>query len=128
MWLCAILSPGLWVLGLSPKIPGAVGAVLCVPLAILELVGALAKCFALTVRLFANVMAGHTLLAVLTLFTLMSMQSAIEQNIAYFGVTAVCVLAGALVCILELLVAALQAYVFTFLTAMFLGLYVESSH
>jgi F-type H+-transporting ATPase subunit a len=128
LWLCIPLSPVLWVMSLSPKIPGPVGKVLLVPLALLELQGALIKCFVLMVRLFANMMAGHTLLAVLTLFTLATAKGALQQSMLYMGATAVCVLGAAAICLMELLVAALQAYIFTFLTAVFLGMYVEPAH
>ena len=43
-------------------------------------------------------------------------------------VAPVCILASVAVDVLELLVATLQAYIFTFLTSMFLGLYVGTAH
>lgn len=126
--VCIPLSPVLWVMSLAPKIPGPVGKILALPLALLELQGALIKCFVLMVRLFANMMAGHALLAVLTLFAVSTGENAIRQSLLYGGVTAVCVVGGAAVCLMELLVAVLQAYIFTFLTAVFFSLYVEPSH
>lgn len=126
--VCIPLAPVLWVMSLAPRIPGPIGKVLALPLALLELQGALIKCFVLMVRLFANMMAGHTLLAVLTLFAVSTGESALRTSLMYSPVTAVCIVGGAAVCLMELLVAVLQAYIFTFLTAVFFGMYVEPSH
>ena len=128
MWVCLGLSPLLWLKGLSPEIPGPVGDLLLVPLALLELIGAAAKCFALMIRLAANMLAGHVLLAVLMMFAMQTASSALQTHPLFFGVSILCVLGGVAATILDLLVACLQAYIFTFLTAMFLGLYVEPSH
>jgi len=126
--LCVAASPVLWFLSLAPNVPGLTGKILAVPLALLELVGAVVKCVALVIRLCANMFAGHLLLAVLIMFALSATSSALHRNAALWGVTLACVLGGALLSIIELLVAGLQAYIFTFLTAMFLGLYVEPDH
>ena len=128
MFFCVLVSPWLWLKSLSPSIPGAVGEILPIPLAILELIGALAKCFALMIRLTANMFAGHVLLAVLMMFAMQAASNALEKHILFFGVSILCVLGGVAATILDILVACLQAYIFTFLTAMFLGLYVEPSH
>lgn len=128
MWAALPASPILWLASLSPEIPGPVGKVLLGPLALLELVGAVAKCFALMIRLTANMFAGHVLLAVLMMFALRAVSNALEVRMLYLGVSAMCVLGSVGVTILDLLVSLLQAYIFTFLTAMFLGLYVEPSH
>ena len=129
MALCWLASPLLWVRSLAPSVPGFTGMLMVVPLALLELVGAIAKCFSLMIRLFANMLAGHAMLAALMMFILMALQSMIEKgtgHLIYIG--PVCVIGSALVSIIELLVAGLQAYIFTFLTAIFLGLYVEPAH
>ena len=125
--VCILLSPVLWFLSLAPKVPGPVGVIMAVPLAILELNGVLIKCFVLMVRLLANMVAGHALLAILTLFAMITGINAM-QNLLFSGVTVVCVVSAAAICLLELLVAVLQAYIFTFLTAVFFSLYVEPSH
>ncbi len=84
-----------------------------------ELIGKLAKPFALAVRLFANMTAGHfVLLAVLGLiltygsFTKLTGISAIGGSLGL----------GLFVVFLEIFVAFLQAYIFTALTAVFIGL------
>ncbi len=124
-----VLSPWLWFRSLSPRIPGATGIILRYPLAILEFIGAIAKCFSLMVRLAANIASGHILLAVIMMFTVDAFTAAFRDQATHvFYVGPLCVLFSVLVGLLELLVACLQAYIFTFLTAIFLGLYVESEH
>jgi F-type H+-transporting ATPase subunit a len=136
IWLALPLSPVLWFLRLSPPIPGMIGKVLLIPLAILEFTGVVAKCFALMIRIFANMLAGHIMLAVIMMFivqTLVStyqtaMDPAQENSIAFFYVGPLCVVGSVLVDLMELLVAGLQAYIYTFLTAIFIGLYAEPAH
>ena len=128
MWLLLPLAPYLWLKSLSPNVPGPVGTILAGPLVILEVIGALAKCFALMIRLTANMMAGHILLAVLMMFAMQAAAKALEEHTLLLGVTFICALGGVAATMLDLLVAGLQAYIFTFLTAMFLGLYVEPDH
>ena len=126
--LCVAASPGLWFVSLAPNVPGITGRILAVPLALLELAGAVMRCVALVIRLCANMLAGHMLLAVLLMFALSAASSALHRNAAMWGVSVVAVLGGVLLSVIEMLVAGLQAYIFTFLTAMFLGLYAEPSH
>ena len=128
MALCLLVSPVAWFLSLAPQIPGVTGKILSVPLAVLELVGAGMKCVSLVIRLTANMVAGHALLAVLLMFALDAAAAAMERNITLYSVSAVCIVGSAAISLIELLVAGLQAYIFTFLTAMFLGLYVEPAH
>jgi len=124
--MCYAASPFLWAISLSPPISGTIGRIMSLPLAILELIGVFAKCFALMVRLFANMMAGHVLLGVLMMFILQTLSGFLREATPHvFYVAPLCILGSVAASILELLVAGLQAYIFTFLTAMFLGLYVE---
>lgn len=96
-----------------------------VVIAFLELVGLVAKTFALSVRLFANMMAGHILLAVLVGF----IASAGAVNAALgFGVAIPVVLGGAAVTLLEIFVGFLQAFIFTFLSCVFIGQAVNLHH
>jgi len=126
--LCMLVSPLLWLKSLSPKIEGVVGVFISIPLAFLELIGAFAKCFALMIRLFANMMAGHALLAVMMMFIFQGLAGWIEGKLSVIYIAPACILASVVVNLLELLVAGLQAYIFTFLTAMFLGMYVEAEN
>lgn len=88
-------------------------------IAVLEVIGLIAKCFALTVRLFANMVAGHVLLAVLLSFISMSYH-ALGAGAAT-GIGIVVVAAGVAFNLLELFVAFLQAFIFAFLTTIFIG-------
>ncbi len=84
----------------------------------LELIGFIAKTFALTVRLFANMLAGHILLAVLIGFIL----SAGAASATMGFLIAIPAVAGAIaITFLEILVAFIQAFIFTFLTIMFIA-------
>lgn len=91
----------------------------------LELLQVLTRGFALAVRLFANMIAGHILLAVLT--SLIGVAIA-AIGAAGFLVGGVVVLSNAAISLLEVLVAVLQAYIFTFLTTLFLGQAVNIQH
>ena len=92
-------------------------------LPIIEMVGIFTKPFALMIRLFANMIAGHSMLAVFMMFIVMAGWTA---SLSYVGTMSV--FASVFVSLLELLVGALQAYIFTFLSAIFIGLYVEPAH
>lgn len=84
----------------------------------IEIVGLFARIFALIVRLCANMVAGHVLLAVLLSFIL----SAAEKSVASGLLIALPVLPGSIaINLLEIFVAFLQAFIFTFLTTLFIG-------
>jgi len=84
-----------------------------------ELIGVIAKVFALTVRLFANMVAGHVLLAVLAGFIATTYHAFGAGAASGIGV----LVTGVSVAFnfLELFVAFLQAFIFTFLTTLFIG-------
>ena len=86
----------------------------------IELVGLIIKPAALAVRLFANMLAGHTLMATLFLFGLMALQG-MGSWAAALGISAVSVVAAVAITFLELFIAFLQSFIFMFLTAVFLG-------
>lgn len=91
----------------------AIGIPVMLLLAPVEFMGKLTKPFALAVRLFANMMAGHTLvLAIMGMIF-------VFQNIF---VAAGAVSAASIIMILEVFVAFLQAFIFTMLTSVFIGL------
>ena len=90
----------------------------------LELLGAVIKAFALTIRLFANMIAGHVVLASL-LALILVFKGSMVGYLSIGGLTAVG--SAALSC-LELFVCFLQAYVFTFLTTLFIGAAVSPEH
>ncbi len=84
-----------------------------------EFFGVFTKPFALMIRLFANIMAGHTIILALTclVFITSSMGAAING-----AMTVVSVLFNIFMNCLELLVACLQAYIFTMLSANYIGM------
>jgi F-type H+-transporting ATPase subunit a len=84
----------------------------------IEIVGLFARIFALIVRLCANMVAGHVLLAVLLSFVL----SAAEKSMGGALGVAIPVVPGSVaIMLLEIFVAFLQAFIFTFLTTLFIG-------
>ena len=91
----------------------------------LEVVGLVAKTFALAVRLFANMMAGHILLAVLV--GLIMMAGSVSYAVG-FSVAIPVVLGSVAINMLELFVAFLQAFIFTFLSCVFIGQAVVIHH
>jgi F-type H+-transporting ATPase subunit a len=90
-----------------------------------EIIGLFAKIFALAVRLFANMIAGHILLAVLLSFIL---AAGAASATAGLGIAVPVVLASVAINLLELFVAFLQAFIFTFLTTLFIGMSVVFHH
>lgn len=91
-----------------------------------EIIGLVARIFALAIRLFANMIAGHILLAVLLGFIL-SAGTAMGAA-GGIAVAVPVILASVAIMMLELFVAFLQAFIFTFLTALFLGASVNVHH
>ena len=83
---------------------------------VIEVASLLIRHFVLAVRLFANLLAGHIVLAVILGFIL-----AVQGTTAAYVVTPASVGGVLALSFLELFVAFLQAYVFTFLTALFIG-------
>ena len=99
-------------------LPGAIGPVMNVFIFFIEIFGLLVKHGVLAIRLFANMFAGHVVLAVLLGFISVTASAGIA---IWGGVTVASVIAASLLSLLELFVAFLQAYIFTFLSALFIG-------
>lgn len=92
----------------------------------IELVGVFTKPFALMIRLFANILAGHSI--VLGLVCLIFVTAKLGTGINT-SMTIVSVVLTIFINLVELLVAYIQAYVFTMLSAVFIGLaQVEPHH
>ena len=91
----------------------------------IELFGLIAKPFSLMVRLFANIMAGHAMILglVSVIFVTVKLGPVINGSM-----TAVTMLFGVFMDCLELLVAFIQAYVFTMLSAVFIGMSRSTEH
>ena len=86
---------------------------------LIEIIGLFTKPFSLMVRLFANILAGHMMIlgVVSVVFLTASLGPAMNG-----GLSAIAVLFGVFMDVLELLVAFLQAYIFTMLSSVFIGL------
>lgn len=100
-------------------VPKGVPLLLTPLMFIVEIMGLLAKHFALTIRLFANMIAGH-----IVLFAFLGL---IIMFKSYF-VSPVSVGFGVFDYFLEMLVALIQAYIFTILSALFIGMSINPEH
>jgi F-type H+-transporting ATPase subunit a len=90
-----------------------------------EILGLLTKPFVLMVRLFANITAGHIVaLGFISLIFIFSDMSAAMGA----GITPLSVFFYIFIGLLELLVAFIQAYVFTLLSALYFGMAIEEHH
>lgn len=84
-----------------------------------EMLGLFTKPFALAIRLFANMIAGHiVILALLGLIFFMGTIFIAPVSVAF----------AVFIYLLEILVALLQAYIFTMLTSLFIGMAVHQEH
>ncbi|MCK0155948.1 F0F1 ATP synthase subunit A [Cellulophaga sp. F20128] len=94
-------------------------------LAIIELAGAfLIKPFSLLVRLFANISAGH-----IVVMSLIAIMVTMKESMGAVGSTALSFGLSFFITLIEILVAFLQAYIFTMLSALFIGMAVaEHDH
>ena len=118
-----MLSPVLFVKSLVPPVPGVIGYIFWIPLLVIELASLVSRCAALMIRLFANMVAGHSMLAAFMMFIAVA-----GLSLSQLYVGPISGLASLFVSLLELLVGTLQAFIFTFLTAIFIGLYTQPSH
>lgn len=93
---------------------------------IIELMGFLSKPIVLCLRLFANITAGHII--ILSFISLIFIFNDLYGPGAAYGASVLSVAFGIFMNVMELLVAFLQAYVFTLLTAIYFGQAVEEHH
>ncbi len=92
---------------------------------VIEILGMLTKPFVLMVRLFANISAGHII--ALGFFSLIFIFGDMQPALGY-GVSPVSILFTMFMTVLELLVALIQAYVFTLLSALYFGMATAEHH
>lgn len=85
----------------------------------IEILGTLTKPFALMIRLYANISAGH--IVVMSLIGLIFVFKNWIAGPAFFGLTL-------FISVIEVLVAFLQAFVFTMLSSLFIGMAVQDHH
>ncbi len=114
-WLHIFNMPGVpwWVKYPVPLMP------------VIEIIGMMTKPFVLMIRLFANMSAGHII--VLGFFSLIFIFGEINPALGY-GVSVLSLAFTIFMTMLELLVALIQAYVFTLLSAIYFGMATEEHH
>jgi len=115
--IASIRSAGLW--GYLKHLTGGVPPFLWPIMIPVEILGLFTKPFALTLRLFANMLAGH-----IVLFCLIGL----IFFIGHIAVAAVAVPLGMAIYFLELFVAFLQAFIFTMLSSLYIGMGVAMGH
>lgn len=96
--------------------PPGVPIPLKIPIAAIEIIGVFTKPFALMIRLFANITAGHIIILSILSLTFIFRSFAVGVGSSLFAL---------FMNLIELLVALLQAYIFTMLSAIFIGQAVE---
>lgn len=102
---------------LWPDVPVYLKAFPLMPL--IEIIGMFTKPFSLMIRLFANILAGHVMILGVVAVVFLTAELGAAMNA---GLSAIAVVFGVFMDCLELLVAFLQAYVFTMLSSVFIGL------
>jgi F-type H+-transporting ATPase subunit a len=105
----------------NPPVPGFVKGIL-IPV---ELLGIITKPFALMIRLFANMMAGHII--IICLVSLIFIFGAINKGVG-IGFSPISIAFAVFIYLIEVLVAFIQAFIFTNLTAVFIGQAFEGEH
>ena len=108
---------------------GPKGLLLVVPIVFaVEFAGVFIKPVALAIRLFANMMGGHILLATIIMLPSMAQLGLEPGGGSWWAVSAATGLFAMALTLLELFVAFLQAFVFMFLTAVFISLMSHEEH
>jgi F-type H+-transporting ATPase subunit a len=108
-----------------PHIDAPGGRIIGLMIYVIELFSSVIKCFVLAVRLFANMFAGHFVLAIILLF----IPAVANKGFGLWSAVSVASVLGVVaLSLLELFVAFLQAYIFTFLTSLFMGMSLHPAH
>lgn len=92
-------------------------------LAPIEVLGMFTKPFSLMIRLFANITAGHTVV-----MGLIAIIFVMKEQLTTGGATVVSLGLTLFISVIEILVAFLQAYIFTMLSSLFIGMAVQDHH
>ncbi|MFM1889490.1 MAG: synthase subunit, partial [Planctomycetota bacterium] len=109
-------------------VAGPKGLWLVVPVIfVVEFLGLFIKPAALAIRLFANMVGGHTLMATLLGFGGLALSSGLSV-LAVGGIATLSGLFAVLIGVLEIFVAFLQAFIFMFLTAVFISVMSHEEH
>jgi F-type H+-transporting ATPase subunit a len=115
------------------------GKTIKIGMAVLEYLTAFIRATVLAVRLFANMLAGHTVLFMILFFIVLVSPSTYQiefvkkqndavQGVMWFGTTVFSIALVTALTLLELFIAGLQAFIFTFLTAVYIGLAKHPPH
>lgn len=91
-----------------------------------ELLGVIIKPFVLMVRLFANMLAGHLITTVF--ISLIFIFASKMGNIAGLAISPISIIFSVFIFVLDILVSLIQAYVFTLLTALYIGAATSGQH
>jgi F-type H+-transporting ATPase subunit a len=110
-----------WAHIFNPPVPGFVKGIL----APVELLGVITKPFALMIRLFANMMAGHII--IICLVSLIFIFGGISRGVGA-AFSPISIAFAVFIYLIEVLVAFIQAFIFTNLTAVFIGQAFEGEH
>ncbi|MBP7506884.1 MAG: F0F1 ATP synthase subunit A [Prolixibacteraceae bacterium] len=114
-----------WLHIINPDVP--IFMKLPVPLIpFIEFLGIFIKPFVLMIRLFANMLSGHMIIGVLV--TLIFLMSFLFNPIVGAGTSLISVAFSVFMLIVDLLVAFIQAYIFTLLSAMYFGMATDEGH
>ncbi len=105
----------------NPPVPVGVKPILV----LVEFLSIFTKPFSLIIRLFANMLAGHII--IICLISLIFIFGGLSRGVGW-GFSPVSIAFTVFIYFIEILVAFLQAYIFTNLTAVFIGQSMEGSH
>ena len=114
--VAVVAAVPVWLNGFVPAVPGVIGLILWPLLLVLEVIGYVARCAALCIRLFASMTAGHVLVAVLVGL----IAACRGWSMAYASLPGAVGIVGLM--FLEIMVAGIQAFIFTLLSALFIGM------
>lgn len=105
----------------NPPVPGGIKPILV----LVEVLGVFTKPFALIIRLFANMLAGHII--IICLISLIFIFGGLSAAIGW-GFSPISIAFSVFIYLIEILVAFIQAFIFTNLTAVFIGQAIEDVH
>jgi F-type H+-transporting ATPase subunit a len=105
----------------NPPVPGGIKPILV----LVEILGVFTKPFALIIRLFANMLAGHII--IICLISLIFIFGGLSAAIGW-GFSPISIAFSVFIYLIEILVAFIQAFIFTNLTAVFIGQAIEDVH
>lgn len=105
----------------NPPVPKGINVLMVV----VEVIGIFTKPFALIIRLFANMLAGHII--IICLVSMIFIFGGINRGIGW-GFSPISIAFSVFIYLIEVLVIFIQSYIFTNLTAVFIGLAIEKPH